>query len=137
MNGKIEYTDGYKYQLKSGYVYKLHFNPKVEIRSDYINLGLDGILSINSGYAWDGPSGPTYDSRNSMRASLIHDALYQLMRSGFLPLSFRKKADLELYKICREDGMWYLRAKSWYHGVRIGAAEAASPKSIKKTLTAP
>jgi len=72
-----------------------------------------------------------------MRASLVHDVLYQLMRMEKLPRLFRKKADLELYKICRKDGMWYLRAKSWYHGVRIGASSAANPKNAREMITAP
>jgi hypothetical protein len=60
---------------------------------------------ISKGYAWDGPSGPTIDTGNFMRGSLIHDALYQLMRTGNLPTSFRERADLLLRKTCIDDGM--------------------------------
>ena len=52
-------------------------------------------MSVQKDYAWDGPSGPTIDTRNSLRASLVHDVLYQAMREGGLPRTFRRRADLE------------------------------------------
>lgn len=133
----IAYAKGYKYQLHEYSSTHLKYNPHVEIETDYISLNKHGYLFIRKGYAWDGPSGPTYDSKNSMRASLVHDALYQLMRMGFLPSTARVEADKELYHICREDGMSYFRAKVWYIGVRTGAASAAKPKNKKKILIAP
>lgn len=69
-------------------------------------------LVISAGYAWDGPSGPTIDTKSFMRGSLIHDALYQLLRHGVLPENHRKMADDELWRICRADGMNRFRA--WY-----------------------
>ncbi|MDH3345874.1 MAG: hypothetical protein OEL75_01675, partial [Kiritimatiellaceae bacterium] len=69
--------------------------------------------------------------------SLVHDALYQLMREGFLPESCREDADQELHRICREDGMCRFRA--WYVllGVRKGAGFAASPEARKEIRSAP
>lgn len=135
----IRYKDGYKYQLAATHHHKLSFrlNLKAEISTEYLTIRLDGTLIIKKGYAWDGASGPTYDSKSSMRGALVHDAIYQLMRMGLLDIKFRKKADLEMYKIMREDGMWYLRAKSWYFSVRVAAGFAAKPDARKKVLTAP
>ena len=97
-----------------------------------IDLGLlaideAGNLSIRKGYSWDGPSGPTIDTRNFMRGSLIHDALYQLMREKVLPQDVRDEADQILREICIQDGMSKLRAWWVYQAVKIGGAGAAKP----------
>jgi hypothetical protein len=72
-----------------------------------------------------------------MRGSLVYDALYRLMRKEKLPRSCRNPADLELHKICREDGMCKFRA--WYvlFVVRKFASFAASAKFDRPDLTAP
>ena len=55
-----------------------------------------------------------------MRGSLVHDALYQLMREQALPLTYRQAADDLLKEICLQDGMprlraWYVhKAVSWF-----------------------
>lgn len=78
----------------------------------WLSLLPNGELWMKSGYLWDGPSGVAIDTPTFMRASLVHDALYQLIKQGLLPKSARKKADAEMRRICREDGMGWFR--SWY-----------------------
>ena len=39
-------------------------------------------LYISKGYSWDGPSGPAIDTPDWIKASLVHDALYQLIREN-------------------------------------------------------
>ncbi len=56
------------------------------------------VLKVHPRYAWDGPSGPTFDTPTNMRASLFHDALCQLIGEGQLGKKFRKYAD-ELLRI--------------------------------------
>ena len=70
--------------------------------------------------------GPTIDTSNSKRASLVHDALYQLMREGILGRDRRKDADDLLLRICLADGMAYLRAGWIYWAVRLFGARHAS-----------
>ena len=147
---KIFYRAGYKYQLAEEYRVDVVINAKgsdvrgqtseeqeVGIVTEYIDLSTDGLLTIKKGYAWDGPSGPTRDTKSFMRGSLVHDALYQLMRNNLLPSRCREDADQELHRICREDGMNRFRA--WYIllGVRKGAGFAATPKAKKKLRVAP
>ncbi|MCZ6654840.1 MAG: DUF1353 domain-containing protein [Planctomycetota bacterium] len=99
----------------------------VESFTAYIALHKNGLLQIHKGYAWDGPSGPTWDTMNFMRGSLVHDALYQLIRMGKLDPKWRKTADEILYEVCRMDGM--SRWRSWYvlRAVRRAAGFAARP----------
>lgn len=119
----IIYKGGYKYQLKVDYLHSLpqEFVMKFrEIETDYLWVGESGELIVKAGYAWDGPSGPTIDTKNFMRGSLVHDALYQLIRLQYLDKNvYRKVADRELYNICRKDGMSWIRATVVYYSVRV------------------
>lgn len=136
MTERIRYRDGYKYQLFEDYQLAIDIKPAAFILTEYIRLDVDGMLSIKEGYAWDGPSGPTVDTKDSMRGSLVHDALYQLMREGHLdPDQHRRAADRELWRICIEDGMLKVRADAWYAAVRFAAGGAA--RGAKEVLTAP
>ena len=127
MNPQIVYREGYEYQLVEDYQIQIFIKPDAFIRTQLIRLDTDGVLYILAGYAWDGPSGPAVDTKNFMVGSLVHDALYQLMREGYLdPVLFREVADGELVRLCKEDGMSALR-RSWvYAGVRFGGGPAAS-----------
>ena len=125
---KYRRLKGYKYQLVETEFYQLPgifdgFN----INTNFIGLN-NGILTIESDYAWDGPSGPTIDTKTFMRGSLVHDALYQLVRAKELPESFRKEADRVLRDICREDGMGRLRAWYVYTCVRFGGSGGIKPR---------
>ncbi len=96
-----------------------------EIRTEFINL-INGILTVRKGYTWDGASGPTFDTKNTFTASLIHDALYQLMRENWIDRSWRKRSDQILYEILRSRKMFKWRAKLWYRAVRQGAAHSTN-----------
>lgn len=133
----IKYRKGYKYQLAENLEIHIPIFPKQDIEAEYIKLSREGKLFIQNGYAWDGPSGPTVDSLSSLRGSLIHDALYQLIREGFLSMDCRKDADKILCDYCISDGMWRLRAKIWKWAVRIFAKSSAEWESEHQILTAP
>lgn len=134
----ISYKDGYKYQLSQAYATVITIKPENDIDFDFIKLNSDGAISIKKGYAWDGPSGPTIDTLNFMRGSLIHDALYQLMREKIIDKDiYRKPADQLLRNMCREDGMSSIRAWWVYKGVRFGGDSAASPSNKKPVIRAP
>jgi len=97
-----------------------------------LSLSKNGLLRIRCGYCWDGPSGPTIDTKNFMRGSLLHDALYQLIREGYLAEDeWRKYSDDLLREICLEDGMSRLRAWYVYKSVRwFGGASAHTPRKL-------
>jgi hypothetical protein len=98
-----------------------------ESQDPYIVFTNEGILQIKHGYAWDGPSGPTIDTKSFMRGALVHDALYQLIREKCLPFSFRLYADSILREICLHDGMWKFRANYVHVFLRWFGAGAARP----------
>ncbi len=135
----IHYRSGYKYQLKKTVTLPTRILPDDEkVIDGFVRLGVDGALEIANGYAWDGPSGPTIDTKNFMRGSLVHDALYQLMReAGLDKATWRKTADEELVRFCGLDGM--SRVRRWWvlKAVRRFADLAASPESRKPISKAP
>jgi hypothetical protein len=133
----ITYTDGWKYQLRADYTCDTDILPLSRVVTEYLILETDGRLTIKRGYAWDGPSGPTVDTKSFMRGSLVHDACYQLLREKHLPRSARDSADRLLQKICKEDGMSAIRAWWVYQGVAIFGKDSAGRDGIHKTLYAP
>ena len=134
----IKYKGGYKYQLAIKYKQYLDFgnNAIIPITTDYISIHDNNILIIQKGYAWDGPSGPTIDTKNFMKGSLVHDALYQLMRQGYL-LEYKEYADKLLRQMCVVDGMSRFRAWYIYHALKLFGQAASDSKNIKPILTAP
>lgn len=115
---KILYYDGYKYQLAMAHTCKTDVFPPADILQPFYSIQSNGLVTARAGYAWDGPSGPTFDTKSFMRGSLIHDILYQAMASHLLSMNFREQADMELKRICLEDGMCSLRAWYVYRSVR-------------------
>lgn len=117
-SGPIQYRSGYKYQLCADWWVQTPITGHEATVPGFINLALDGKLTIHTGYAWDGPSGPTIDTKTFMRGSLAHDALYQLMREGLISESLREDADRLLMALCVQDGMNAVRAACVYAAVR-------------------
>ena len=73
-----------------------------------------------------------------MRASLVHDALYQLMRREELNTrTHRKPADKLFRNICKLGGVSSRTANFWYKGLRKFGKPAASPANKKKIHRAP
>lgn len=135
----VHYRGGYKYQLQRPLVVQTHLRPeKRHVIGTFVRLEPSGELGIGAHYAWDGPSGPTIDTKNFMRGALVHDALYQLMRETDLDRArWRKVADDELARICREDGMTRLRAWWVHRAVRWFADPASDPANKKPEHAAP
>ena len=128
---KIKYWSGYKYQTAEAYSCQTELRPPHDIQHPFFSISIFGVVTAEYGYAWDGASGPTIDTKSSMRASLIHDILYQAMGLGLLDRSFREQADRELRKICIEDGMWHWRAEAWYLAVRkFGENYGKEPEKV-------
>lgn len=142
----IQYRKGYKYQLADTYFHQLPADLFEGIVVSHPLFTIrNSLLTIRMWYAWDGPSGPAFDTPSFMRPSLVHDVFYQMLRLKLLPASLfqpgigvfdtREWADNEMYRLCREDGMWPPRAWWCQRAVRKFAAGAATtPRPI---ITAP
>jgi len=86
-------------------------------------------LVIGKGYQWDGSSSIAVDCKEDMRASLVHDALYQLMRMGKLDYKTERLYADQLYRdMCIEDGMWKVRAWWRYKAIRKGGKKFTKPQ---------
>lgn len=93
----------YKYEVVSPYTTLVNTHPPVSFNNDFFSLHKSGLLIIREGYRWDGASGPMIDTISTMRASCVHDALYQMIRMGGIPKNMKAKADEEFARILKED----------------------------------
>lgn len=134
---RIKYRDGYKYQLSESYCEVVAIKPPEKIGNGRVTLDTDGLLTLTAGYAFDGASGPCPDWPSIMRGAAKHDGLYQLMRLGLLPQSYRYVADCILRDDCKADGLKWPLYHAVYEGVRFGGGPSAKPKNERKVLTAP
>lgn len=108
----------YKYELLDDFSIELGFNTGLCVKTEWIQL--DGsFLRLNRGYCWDGASGPAKDTDTFMLGSLVHDALYQLMRLGMLPIEYRLPADIELKRLCGQYVSVYKDGKLMRERVRM------------------
>ena len=130
------YKGDYKYVTAAVEAYETGIETDKRHTFSHGELSPSGRLTIKSSYAWDGPSGPTFDTPSIMRGSLVHDCLYQLLREtdfGTPETRYprRKKADEILYTICIEDGVWKWRAKWILAAVRAAGGPAAERRRRK------
>ena len=135
---QIRYREGYKCQLAELYSMATPIKPAGKLHTRFMSLTSDGFLEIQPGYAWDGVSGGVPDTTHNMRASLVHDAFYQLMRLRMLSSTkWRRTADRLFSRMCREDGTWRAVAFVYYVALRRAGASAADPESSRQIITAP
>jgi hypothetical protein len=110
----------YKYELLKDYFYKCDFLAQLPDFCHLYFVKVDSTLIVRNGYQWDGPSGPTIDDDTNIRASLIHDALYQSMRTRLIAktFKFRRVIDKIFSAILKEDGMGFIRRTCYFYSVR-------------------
>ena len=132
MSGEIQYSKRlYKYRLKRTYVHHLEFDLPPIVGPGAVFHADGRLLTIEPGYAWDGPSGLTIDTKTFMRGSLVHDVLYQAMREQLLVLDWRLLADQELKRVCLIDGMSSFRAAYVYRCVRLFGEKHCKPRRVE------
>jgi len=132
----LYFRRGYKYQTSRDYRIVTKIKGCV-VRLPFISLHQDGLLIIKRGYAWNGASGPTWDTLNSMIGSLIHDVLYQLIRLGLIDQKYKYYADNLLHDLCAGDGMYSWRADYWRWAVLRFGAGSCRPSAEPKEEVAP
>lgn len=116
------------YQLHGDYCIDVsaYIKPAWDIVGDWALLSKDGFLLVRHGYMWDGGSSPFAKlpvvgkwtkTKSTLRNSMLHDALFQLIRLGLLSPHFKGAADRILRDIGIKDGMYRWRADAWYDAV--------------------
>jgi hypothetical protein len=136
MDGQLYFHDGYRFKTSRPRQYQTPILARC-VGNAFVGLAADGVLTIAADYAWDGASGPVPQTRRVMRASVIHDALYQLMREHELAPAWRKAADQVFRDTCIADGMPRLIAWTYYAAVRAFGARHIDPKTRRPELVAP
>ena len=117
----IYYKEGYKYQLTRDFSVETGILIPEDVIYDFFTLTASGWLHAKKGYAWDGASGPTWDTKSSMRPSLVHDCYCQAAKDRRIDYKeFSPQYNRVFRDMCIEDGMWPLRASIWRTGVIIG-----------------
>lgn len=122
----IKYIAGTKYQLVEDFSIPTPVIGEA-IDDRFFMLYPSGLLTIRAGFGWDGASGPTFDTKDCMSASLVHDVFCILMRDR--RLSYARWQDIInefFHTMCLAAGMWPWRAKLWHAGVEFG--DAGNPK---------
>ena len=133
----IHYRSGYKYQVAKEFHIKLGIIPFAPILRPFVKMDAEGDTWVLSGYAWNGASGPTYDTKNSMRGSLIHDIGYQLIRLELIDPEYKEYFDRLLRDLCVEDGMFKWRADYWRWAVLRFGAGSCRPSAEPPEKVAP
>lgn len=108
-----------------------------DVGNAFVRLGAAGRLFIAAGYAWDGASGPIAQTTDIIRGSLVHDALYQLMREGLLGQQWRMHADALLREMCVTDGMPRWQAEMVHAAVSAFGERYSVPPPPPSVLIAP
>ena len=121
---RIRYLEGMKYVLSDDHLVSTPITG-ADIIDPWFRLFPDGRLHILAGFAWDGPSGPTFDTKDSLRASLVHDVFCILMRDRRLAFAWQDAVNEFFRQMCIADGMPPWRARIWHAGVEF--ADAGNP----------
>lgn len=124
---KYQCFGGNCFQLVEPYRFETSIGPDAPVTMPFIHLDQFGQGVLSPGFAWDGASGPVFQTKSILRAALGHDAKYRLMREGLIdPDKWRSVADKEFYKDLRADGVPMLRADTFYVAVRQWGADNAT-----------
>ena len=109
----------YKFKVEEDVYLKLPVSMP-DFEHDYCAVK-NGTIFVNKGYAWDGASGPVFNTKNTLVASLVHDALYQAQRLNLIEHNStnRKNADENFYELLKYFGVNPIRCKIWYLAVRF------------------
>ncbi len=126
---------GWKYELLNDAVecVELPYCLAFHIDTDYIGIAGDYVV-VRKRYAWNGPN-VVPDSPDLMRASMFHDALYQLMREGYISKKNRRYADRLFRDIYIREATRIVKKKkgkvTWADKLRIKAYSKAIYRAVR------
>ena len=137
MSNQIKYKAGYRYHVVEDYHHEIRLPVKGLVQcGPFLECDRSGLL-VKTGYASDGPTNAPH-VKGAMRATIgAHDPLYQLIRAGILPMSFRPLADEEMLCVSVEDRMNAVLASAFFLGVRAFGEKYAEKESINSVIISP
>ena len=109
--------------------------PKVNVKTDFIELTSTGVLTLKKGYAFDGVSGFP-DMKSLLCGAGVHDALYQLIRLGHIDIKLITLADDEMIRICKKRGANKYLVESIRKVLKEFGPNFATKESMKPILYA-
>ena len=129
-NGIVYVTSSgkYKHKLFKSYRIQTTYRPKKRIETEFITLCKNGVLIIKIAYRWNGL---TFfpEIKSMIRASLIHDALYELMKERLLDYKTdRNTADNLFREESVKDRTWRIVTEPVYIVLRTMGAGFAKPR---------
>lgn len=116
-------TGGYKLLETVSAVTLVSIERDVHLADRLISLSANGVISIKDGYVWDGAT-CAIDTADFILGSLVHDALYHLIRVNAVPASMRLNADKTLCILLKKAGMSWFRRMYVYYMVRLFGRKA-------------
>jgi len=131
----MKYWNGFKYVVAETFTVRTAIKG-YSIAEPLSTLRKDGTLTVITGYAWDGNSGPCLDTRSSMEASCVHDVLCDYINHGLLPATLQPLVDQEYYTICVRKKMWWRIARWRMLAIRWYMTGKGSKRFKRKTVEA-
>ncbi len=101
----------------------------------FVTMDAGGTLLIHAWYSWDGPSFIPGHARRMIRGSLVHDALYQLIRDECFPVESRirwtvaREADVLMRRLFIADGTPVILAWFFFAVIRLFGRHFEEPGS--------
>ncbi|MGL5232172.1 MAG: DUF1353 domain-containing protein [Fusobacteriaceae bacterium] len=79
---------------------------------------VNGVLTINKWYKWNGANA-MIDTQAVLRGSLVHDCLYECIKTYGLSIKNRREADIIFKSVNEYYGMNKIKSTMVYNAVRI------------------
>ncbi len=119
----MKYKSGYRYVSQETVLVNVGPALHAPVSSAFASIAAEK-LCVMAKYAWDGASFTPFKWLGTPKAwltpSLVHDALYQLIRDGLMDRQYREAADRLFRDMLIERGVWRWVAWVAYYAVRVG-----------------
>lgn len=118
----MKYKSGYTYITQETVFVNVGPALHAPVSSPFASIAGES-LCVMRNYAWDGASFSLFLWFGTPKAwllpSLVHDALYQLIRDGLMDRQYRDAADRLFRELLIERGVWRIVAWGAYYAVRV------------------
>lgn len=129
----IRYKSGKRFVLHDPYSIQTTI-VGYDLFGEFFALSRDGVLHFSPGYSWNGAGTNLIQSfiltrKKTIRPSMVHDALCELLEAGLLPQHEKALVDLTYYTVCYENKVSKIRA-SLYLGFLLNLGNYSVRKEV-------